>query len=318
LAQYIETAEKEAILDQAHNLVLLRKEPGKTNHLFLIHDGTGEVGGYIKFCSLLKIRFNCWGLQADKIENLIPHKVSVRDIARKYIEKIKMIQPPGQGPYFIAGWSIGGPIAFEIVRQLEKEKEKVAFLGLIDSKAPSRWMWIGGLLGLPKFNLRSEWKSFKQVYFWENIKIGKKLKKIKKMEHFWPRVIDALESEDFKIDTLKRKITKYGRQVLPNFQRLNLQQAIHYFNQGRTLTAAANVYKPAGKIKAPVYYFKASSSWAMKEKHWKKYTSNPIKFNEIAGDHFTIFANPNVKDFAKIFSKILETRHDIAPSTGDE
>ena len=59
---------------------------------------------------------------------------SLEDMATFYIEQIKTIQP--NGPYRIAGYSMGGSIAFEIARQLqERYHETISFLGLIDSWA---------------------------------------------------------------------------------------------------------------------------------------------------------------------------------------
>ena len=41
-------------------------------------------------------------------------------------------------PYPIAGWSLGGIIAFEMVRQMEQMNRKVDFLALIDVSLPNR------------------------------------------------------------------------------------------------------------------------------------------------------------------------------------
>jgi hypothetical protein len=42
-------AEKEIFSLQEKNLVLLKKESEEAKHLFPVHDGTGEVEGYIEF-----------------------------------------------------------------------------------------------------------------------------------------------------------------------------------------------------------------------------------------------------------------------------
>jgi amino acid adenylation domain-containing protein len=109
------------------HLVLLRKTSADDGHLFFIHDGTGEVEGYMEFCNYLNNDFNCWGLRAARQE-------TIEVLAETYIERMKKIQP--RGPYFIAGWSIGGTIAFEMARQLEEVGEETAFLALIDTAPP--------------------------------------------------------------------------------------------------------------------------------------------------------------------------------------
>jgi ankyrin repeat protein len=46
------------------------------------------------------------------------------------IEGIRVIQP--HGPYYLCGWSYGGILTVEIARQLQKQGEKIKFMGLID------------------------------------------------------------------------------------------------------------------------------------------------------------------------------------------
>ncbi|HKX39513.1 MAG TPA: thioesterase domain-containing protein, partial [Burkholderiaceae bacterium] len=52
-------------------------------------------------------------------------------MARYHIGKIREIQP--HGPYLLGGLCAGGVIAYEIARQLQKEGEAIAMLGLIDA-----------------------------------------------------------------------------------------------------------------------------------------------------------------------------------------
>ena len=46
-------------------------------------------------------------------------------------EQMRAIQP--RGPYYLAGYSCGGVLAFEIAQQLTDQGEKVATLALLDS-----------------------------------------------------------------------------------------------------------------------------------------------------------------------------------------
>jgi len=303
LGEYIETAEKESLSLQESNLALLKKEPGKEKHLFFIHDGTGEVQGYTNFSNRLDIAFNCWGLRAGRLKNHTPLNLSIKDMAKNYIETIKTVQPPGHGPYYIAGWSVGGVIAFEMVKQLEKENEEIAFLGMIDPAAPSLWKWMRTW----KFSLRSEWK-LARLFFMDDVKLHEKLKKIKKIDQFWPEILDHLEAGHFDLKSFKRMLKGFGMKALPNLHQWNLRDIIYYLNIGRTLNNTMANYIPLGKIHTPVHYFKAKQSWGMKEKRWQKYTTAGVKFSEIAGDHFSIFKTPNVKDFAEIFAAAVNEK----------
>jgi amino acid adenylation domain-containing protein len=132
---------KSAVPDRAHSpavqdnhLVLLKPGHIRDRNLFLVHDGTGQVEGYLEFCSHLPASFNCWGLRMGEPGITPDPDCRLEELAGLYIEAAKKIQL--RGPYNIAGWSLGGTIAFEMARQLEQAGEEVRFLALIDSVPP--------------------------------------------------------------------------------------------------------------------------------------------------------------------------------------
>jgi amino acid adenylation domain-containing protein len=61
---------------------------------------------------------------------------SIEEMATKYIQEMQCFQ--SRGPYFLAGHSMGGTIAFEMAQQLEQKGEEVAFLALLDTPANYR------------------------------------------------------------------------------------------------------------------------------------------------------------------------------------
>lgn len=58
---------------------------------------------------------------------------SVESVAQRYLVALKSRQP--HGPYFIAGWSFGGLVAYELARHLVEAGETVALLAIIDCEA---------------------------------------------------------------------------------------------------------------------------------------------------------------------------------------
>jgi amino acid adenylation domain-containing protein len=56
---------------------------------------------------------------------------TIEEIAAHYIAAIQTVQP--QGPYLLGGWSLGGPIAFEMAQQLHRQGHEVKVLAIIDS-----------------------------------------------------------------------------------------------------------------------------------------------------------------------------------------
>jgi amino acid adenylation domain-containing protein len=114
-------------------LVTLR--PGDQRlKLFLVHPGGGTLLNYVHLIRHLPAEIPVNGIQARGLDgNSEPHD-TLEQMAADYIAEIRRAQ--AEGPYLLAGHSLGGVIAFEIARQLHKQKERVAFLGLFDSVAP--------------------------------------------------------------------------------------------------------------------------------------------------------------------------------------
>jgi amino acid adenylation domain-containing protein len=68
--------------------------------------------------------------------DVAPPVVSVETLALEYHALIRGIQP--HGPYFLGGFSIGGPLAFEVAQRLQREGEDIGLIVLLDSKLPGR------------------------------------------------------------------------------------------------------------------------------------------------------------------------------------
>lgn len=67
----------------------------------------------------------------DKADSTIRGGICIETLAQTYIAKMKVLQP--KGSYRLFGWSFGGVLAFEIMRQLQQEGEIVSHLFMLDS-----------------------------------------------------------------------------------------------------------------------------------------------------------------------------------------
>jgi thioesterase domain-containing protein/acyl carrier protein len=297
LAEYIKNTDKESILEEDDNMVLLRKKSKKAGHLFFVHDGSGEVEGYVDFCQHLNVDFNYWGIRADRVKNYTPRNLTIEEIASKYIERIKRFQP--KGSYFIVGWSLGGTIAFEMVRQLEQKGEEIGFFALIDSPEPQGC----SKDDIPIFTLETE-KSFIKKYL-SGKEIEDKLENVTDINSIWPFIVDYLRSKHFDVEIIKKVVVEYEAHVVPDYIHLSIDQLIEYLNAGRTFHNARTYYTPAGKIHTIVHYFSARQSRGIIKESWNDYCNKPIRFYEISGDHYSIFKRPKVIEFSDFFGKII-------------
>ncbi|HEY4564908.1 MAG TPA: thioesterase domain-containing protein, partial [Thermoanaerobaculia bacterium] len=100
--------------------------------LFCVHSVGGEVVAYHEMARLLGPEQPVWGLQAPD-----PPLEEVVEMAEQYVAAMRSVQP--RGPYRIAGWSMGGIVAFEMARQLEAQGQTTEVLAMIDVMAPAHW-----------------------------------------------------------------------------------------------------------------------------------------------------------------------------------
>lgn len=99
--------------------------------LFCVHPGGGNVLCYLRLSNLLGTDQPFYGLQAPGVDGIRQPLHSVDEMAREYFQALRLVQP--QGPYYVAGWSAGGVIAYDLAQKILAAGEQVAFLGIIDS-----------------------------------------------------------------------------------------------------------------------------------------------------------------------------------------
>lgn len=102
--------------------------------LFLIHAIGGNVLNYVPLGRGLGAEQPVYGIQAIGLDGLTPPIASIHTMAACYLAEIQRVQP--QGPYFLAGGSMGGLIAYEIAQQLHKRGESVGLLAMMDTHGP--------------------------------------------------------------------------------------------------------------------------------------------------------------------------------------
>ncbi|NBI30601.1 non-ribosomal peptide synthetase, partial [Chengkuizengella marina] len=107
------------------------KETGSKNPLFIIHGGGASVVPFMDFANKFDMDHPIYGLQPLGLEKGQESHTSIEEMAVYYLNAMQSVQP--EGPYLIAGWSIGGIVAYEITQQLIKQKQKIDVLAVLDS-----------------------------------------------------------------------------------------------------------------------------------------------------------------------------------------
>jgi amino acid adenylation domain-containing protein len=129
-----------AFVDASHgggrhpNLVPIRTE-GASVPLFLVH----PIGGGVQYAFDLARQLDAdqpvFGLAATGLGEGETPLDTIAGLASTYVDAIRQAQP--KGPYQLAGWSLGGTIAYEMALRLTQAGEDVCFVGLIDTGSPA-------------------------------------------------------------------------------------------------------------------------------------------------------------------------------------
>jgi amino acid adenylation domain-containing protein len=107
--------------------------PGRAGRppLFLVPPTAGMPFPYLPLVQRLDLDLPVFGLQAAGYGADERPLATIEKIAARYLADVRGVF--ARGPIRLAGWSMGGSVAFEMARQWEAAGEPVGYLGIIDA-----------------------------------------------------------------------------------------------------------------------------------------------------------------------------------------
>jgi len=99
--------------------------------LLLVHAVGGTVFSYVPLAAELADRYRVYGLQSPVLVGQQRAVHDLPELAVSYLSDLRAVQPIG--PYRLGGWSMGGLLAYELARELERQDETVELLILLDA-----------------------------------------------------------------------------------------------------------------------------------------------------------------------------------------
>ena len=217
-------------------------------------------------------------IKMGKVDQQNPVFTSIPNIAARYLRAVRTIQP--HGPYYLAGESFGGIVAFEMAQQLQAAGEETALVALFDSWVPN------SLAQLPLAQrLNLHWQLL--------LKRG---------------LSYPLEKMHNRAQLLQRKLSaslnKVYQRLLPAAASAS-QLLTAEIDDLRTEVCAqlSRLYFPK-PYSGKVVLFRAMDRNAF-EVHgngdlgWKPLTAGSLQIFDIPGDHLGILKDPNVRVLAE-------------------
>ncbi len=112
--------------------VVSLREGGGYPPLFCVLGAGGIHSAYGPLAGHLSNDQKILGLQYSHLPDFRQF-TSVESVAARYLAALKSVQP--EGPYYLAGWSFGGLVAYEMARCLFDQGHEIALLAIIDCEA---------------------------------------------------------------------------------------------------------------------------------------------------------------------------------------
>jgi thioesterase domain-containing protein/acyl carrier protein len=121
--------------DPGSGLVTLERG-GEEVPLFLVHPAGGTAICYQDLARGLRRSRPVYGIEALGVAGQEPPLKTIEAMAARYVDLVLGAQP--DGPYLLAGASMGGTVAFEMAQQLHRSGRKVGLLALLDTPGPGQ------------------------------------------------------------------------------------------------------------------------------------------------------------------------------------
>ncbi len=260
---------------------------GSRPPLFCLPGAGGNVLYLHNLASHLGNDQPCYGFQPPGLDGKPPVIDSVEALARYHLTDLRSIQP--HGPYYLAGHSFGGRVAFELASQLEREGEVVALIALFDTGAPYKNQ-------INDFENRTEidWLMAAIDAIEAGFEISLKIKR---------EMLEALEGVESCYSLLFQRL-KQHKVFSPETGITELKALLTVF---RTNCINHVNYLPKGAVFAPITLFRAEEildetmiddQYSEPDWGWNVYTQSEVNVTWVPGNHSTLLNEPHVKQLA--------------------
>lgn len=302
LAAYIRGEDENEKTLSPNSIVLMNKGRKGVN-LFFIHDGGGQVEGYVSITRAVDFAV-CWGLRYNQSSELGPQNISIRELAENYIRDIQTVQ--ATGPYHFVGWSFGGTLAFEIARQLEASGETVAFLMIIDAPPPHP-EWRNRSINYDSQSELNFLKSFFPVQSLIDQLAGETA-----LERIWQIIANVADDDEDILRRFRAAIPPSLAALILHFDQLSPNELVRSVNRFRTFGASRDSYFPPNKINASIHYVQAEDSEVIEPETWATFTRQEFYSLTVPGLHQTVIQFANVPMITHWMKKSLNP-HPTSP-----
>ncbi|GAA1226027.1 non-ribosomal peptide synthetase [Kitasatospora nipponensis] len=286
--QLATAASRGAGVPEPYDPIVTLQSGGERTPLFCVHPGVGEV---LVFVNLAKYFVHERPFHALRARGFNPGEKpfeSFEEMARCYAQAIRAVQP--HGPYALAGYSFGAAVAFEVAKLLEEQGERVDFLG--------------------SFNLppHIKYRMNELDYVETAVNLAMFLELVSKQQaEELPDQLRPFPREE----QLARLLALAPAHRLAQLD-LDLERFGAWADLADGLTDLGRGYQPSGTVRSMSVFYAVplrgtKEEWLARElRRWDEHTSEPNRYLDVPGEHYTLMGPRHVAAFQSILRAELD------------
>ncbi|MGZ3757146.1 MAG: amino acid adenylation domain-containing protein [Mucilaginibacter sp.] len=273
-------------IDTPYRSLVAIKPKGNKLPLYIVHGIGLNVLNFRSMVFNLDEDQPVYGMQSLGLDHKTEQFDDMEQIAAAYNSEIMMHNP--NGPYLIAGYSFGGYIAYEMVRQLKALGKDVSMLAMFDTNLQ---------------HPTHQYSFFKKIYKKAFRQIPKFLFRIKSITeqpkenvsylkmYYGHKFAGLYKNTDFQ--------DEHDPENLPDFMQKIADKLLSAFN--RYVIVPVDIRIDLFKAKKRLFFVDDPEYLG-----WKDYAKQGVNVHVVPGDHKDMFTPPNDAVLAEILQKRLD------------
>lgn len=266
------------------SLITIQKGNPEKAPLYLVHGGGLHVLFYQNMVKYLDADQPIFALQAKGLNGDEKPLDRIEEMAAHYIKEILADNPKGE--YCLAGYSLGGLIAWEMASRLKAKGHQVPMLALFDSVA--KYEWAGNGSG-------GTWKKkLKKAGFNLSLLVKEPGKAFEYKSHVLKMQFQHLKGKmrtayrNNETNEIEEGYIPYGKEVYAK----SLEAYEHY--ELKPLDIQVDLFK----AKDQMFYLHDPENYG-----WDQFAKQGVVKHVIDGNHLTLFDDPHGKEVAEALKK---------------
>ena len=256
---------------------------GKKNPVFLVHGGGLNIMLFQHIREFFDADQPLYGIQALGLNHPTDIPPTIEQIAGRYIIDILKVHP--NGPYSLAGYSLGGFLAFEMAKQLRQMGKTISFLGIMDTNAGNNDFHDNKVAGA----VRKVTRQFSKALFFSKSFITNPGESLEYQKFITRRKLQKMQSPD-ELYISEYTFTDYEAGIYRIYS-----DALDVY-----ALSPANVRVCLFRAQKRLYFLDDGEYLG-----WRKFALDGVDIIEVPGDHKSFLYPPYSRHFASALQNTL-------------